>query len=578
MIRQVQLRPDRRGRLLFVIGGFALVFGLVLARLVQLGVADSERTGYIPPPPSLGRPSILDRNGNLLAIDVPSSGLYAEPRLIVDVDEAVEKLTAIFPDIDRRDLYRRLKNGAAFAWIKRQVTPAEEQAAWNAGIPAIGFQREKQRFYPNGSLAAHVLGTVDIDNIGIAGIERWIERQGLEVLRQSGMDLSHRNLEPVSLTLDIRIQHALETELRKAIVKFSAKAGAGLVLDVSNGEILALVSYPDFDPNLPVDALKPDRINRIAAATFEMGSTFKALTTAMALDSGKFTLRSVVDASKPLAFGRFRINDYRGQYRPLTLPEAFIYSSNISMAKMAIAIGPQNLRTFLTRFGQMSRLTTELPESAHPQLPRRWGEIDTATASYGHGIAVTPLQASIAVAALVNGGRLIRPTLIKGAPLEDRLLAHDLIKPETGEALRYLLRLNAKTGSAKKAEIKGYFIGGKTGTAEKVIGGRYSKELNITSFMGIVPVDKPRYLLLTLLDEPKGLPETYGFRTSGWNAVPLGGAVFERILPMLALMPDFEIADVGFPEISSQGVFGSQLFPSSAGAGERDSSPIDGAL
>lgn len=578
MARLVPSRPDHRGRLLFVIGAFVLVIGLMLARLVQLGLSDIQTTGYIPPPPTIGRPSILDRNGNLLAIDVPSSGLYAEPRLIVDVDEAVEKLTAIFPDLDGRDLYRRLKSGAAFAWIKRQVTPAEEQAVWNAGIPAVGFQREKQRVYPNGSLAAHVLGAVDIDNIGIAGIERWIEGQGLEVLRQSGMDLSHRNLEPVTVTLDIRIQHALEAELRKAIAKFSAKAGAGLVLDVTNGEILALVSCPDFDPNLPVDALKPDRVNRIAAATFEMGSTFKALTVAMALDSGQFTLRSVIDASKPLAFGRFRINDYRGQYRPLTLPEAFIHSSNISMAKMAIAVGSENLRTFLARFGQTSRLTIELPESAHPQVPRRWGEIDTATASYGHGIAVTPLQASIAVAALVNGGRLIRPTLIKGAPLEERLLARDLIKPETGEALRYLLRLNAKTGSAKRAEVKGYFIGGKTGTAEKVVGGRYSKELNITSFMGVVPADNPRYLLLTLLDEPRGLLETYGFRTSGWNAAPLGGAVFERILPLLQLMPDFEIADVSFPDISSLGAYGSHLFPSSTSKGERDSPPIDRAL
>lgn len=193
-----------------------------------------------------------------------------------------------------------------------------------------------------------MLGTVDIDNIGIAGIEKWIESQGLDVLRQTGMDLSHQNLQPVTLTLDIRIQHALQIELAKAIEKFGAKAGAGLVLDITNGEVLALASAPDFDPNTPADALKPDRINRIAAATFEMGSTFKALTTAMALDSGQFNIRSVIDASRPLAFGRFRIRDYRGKYRPLSLPEAFIYSSNIAMAKMAIALGPENFRAFLS--------------------------------------------------------------------------------------------------------------------------------------------------------------------------------------------------------------------------------------
>lgn len=209
---------------------------------------------------------------------------------------------------------------------------------------------------------------------------------------------------------------------------------------------------------------------------------------------------------------------------------------------------------------QTKACTTELPESAHPQLPRSWREIDTATASYGHGIAVTPLQASIAVAALVNGGRLIRPTLIKGSDVEERVLAADLIKPETGEAMRFLLRLNARTGSARKAEVKGYFIGGKTGTAEKVVAGRYAKDLNLTSFMGVVPADDPRYLLLTILDEPKGLPETYGFRTSGWNAAPLGGAVFERILPMMSLMPSFDVRDVSFPSIVAQQAYGSELF------------------
>ncbi len=560
MVQRISSRADRRKRIAFLIAVFVVVFLTMLGRLVQLGTAEIETTGYVPKRPSVGRPSILDRNGNLLAIDVPSSGVYAEPRFIVDADEAVEKLTAIFPDLDSRELHQRLKSKAPFAWIKRQVTPAQEQALWDAGIPAVGFQREKRRVYPNGSLAAHVLGTVDIDNIGIAGIEKWIETQGLDVLRQTGMDLSHQNLQPVTLTLDIRIQHALQIELARAIEKFKAKAGAGLVLDITNGEVLALASAPDFDPNTPADALKPDRINRIAAATFEMGSTFKALTTAMALDSGQFDIRSVIDASKPLAFGRFRIRDYLGKYRPLSLPEAFIYSSNISMAKMAIALGPENFRAFLSRFGQMSRLTTELPESARPQLPRSWGQIDTATASYGHGIAVTPLQASIAVAALVNGGRLIRPTLIKGSDVEERLLATDLIKPETGEAMRFLLRLNARTGSARKAEVKGYFIGGKTGTAEKVVGGRYAKDLNLTSFMGVVPADNPRYLLLTILDEPKGLPETYGFRTSGWNAAPLGGAVFERILPMMNLMPTFEVRDVTFPSIAAQNAYGSELF------------------
>ncbi len=541
----LSLRASQRAaatsfRILLLMAGFCGIFLVVVGRLFYLGLQATPEAQWVPKGNTNGRPAILDRNGEALAMDIPITSVYASPKLIVDVDEAVERITAVLPELDRRQLYQRLSSRAQFAWIKRHITPREEQALWNAGIPGLSFQKEKKRFYPNGTLAAHVLGAVNIDNIGISGLEKWIETDGLANLRASGMELASDDLSPVVTTLDIRVQNALEDEIAKAMRKYDAKAGAGLVLDVTNGEVLALASLPTFDPNDPADALKPDRINRIAAADFEMGSTFKALTTAMALESGMFTIHSVIDASKPLAFGRMRIHDFEGKYRPLSVPEAFIYSSNISMAKMAMAVGNERHRAFLQKFGQMEALHTELPETATPIVPRRWSDIVTATASFGHGIAVTPLQASMAVAALVNGGQLIRPTFIKDAQVEPRTLASGLISAETSQALRYLMSLNAETGSAKNARVAGYFIGGKTGSAEKVVAGRYSKTLNITSFMGIVPADKPRYLLLTLLDEPKGLPETYGFRTSGWNAVPLGGAVFERVLPMLGELPSFE--------------------------------------
>lgn len=527
-------------RILILMIGFSVAFFIVVGRLFYLGLQVFPEAQWVPKGSINGRPAILDRNGEALAMDIPITSVYASPKLIVDVDEAVERITAILPELDRRQLYRRLSSGAQFAWIKRHIRPREEQALWNAGIPGLSFQKEKKRFYPKGMLAAHVLGAVNIDNIGISGLEKWIETDGLANLRQSGMELASEDLSPVVTTLDIRVQHALEDEIAKAIIKHDAKAGAGLVLDVENGEVLALASLPTFDPNEPADALEPDRINRIVAADFEMGSTFKALTTAMALDSGMFSIHSVIDASKPLAFGRMRIHDFEGKYRPLSVPEAFIYSSNISMAKMAIAVGKERQQQFLRQFGQMDALRTELPETAMPILPRRWNEVETATVSFGHGIAVTPLQASMGVAALVNGGRLIRPTFVKGTPVDARTFASGLVAAQTSQAIRYLMSLNATAGSAKKARVPGYFIGGKTGSAEKVVAGRYSKELNITSFMGIVPADNPQYLLLTLLDEPKGLPETYGFRTSGWNAAPLGGAVFKRALPMLGELPSFE--------------------------------------
>ncbi|KQY14272.1 penicillin-binding protein [Rhizobium sp. Root73] len=545
MRRTLRSRPQSSGqsrnrRLLLIMAAFLGLFLLMLARLTFLGLLEPPLLATVPKVVANSRPAIVDRNGAILAMDLPITSAFAIPRLIVDIDDAVERITSVFPDLDHRQLYDKLATRAHFAWIKRQITPLEEQALWDAGVPAVSFRSETKRFYPNGALAAHVLGAVNVDNIGISGLEKWMETEGLADLRSSGMDTSADALEPVVTTIDIRVQHALESELKKAIEKYSAKAAAGLVLQVETGEVFALASLPDFDPNAPSAALKPDRINRVAAANFEMGSTFKALTTAMAIDSGRYSIHSVIDASKPLAFGRARIHDFQGKYRPLSLPEAFIYSSNISMAKMALDIGRETHRRFLQQFGQMETLRTELPETATPILPKRWNDIETATASFGHGIAVTPLQASVGVAALVNGGKLIRPTFIKMSALAPRLLGTDLVKAGTTKAMRYLFKLNADVGSARNGRVSGYLIGGKTGTAEKVVDGRYSKTLNITSFMGVVPADAPRFLVLTLLDEPKGLPETHGFRTSGWNAVPTGSAVFSRILPMLGELPSFD--------------------------------------
>ncbi|MER0236610.1 penicillin-binding protein 2 [Fulvimarina sp. MAC8] len=552
-------------RIVMAIAAFAAVYGAIVVRLAEFANDKPTPAVLALSSPSAARPDIVDRNGTTMATDLPASSIFAEPRRIVDVDEAVEKLTAALGDLDPVAMHRLLSSKSGFAWIKRRVTPAERQAVFAQGIPGIGFRTETQRLYPNGPSGAHLLGTVDVDNRGTAGIERWIDREGHASLRDAGLDFTREDLEPVALSIDNRVQHAVRDELVEAIEKFDAVAGSGLVLDVRSGEVIALVSLPDFDPNQPSDALKPDRINRMNVGTYEMGSTFKALNTAMALDSGRFDIRSVLDASKPLQFGRFRINDYRGEKRPLTVPEAFIHSSNIAMAKMAMEIGVDGQRDFLKRFGLLDRLTTELPETASPILPRDWRLLNTATISFGHGLAVTPLQASMAIAALVNGGTLIRPTFIKDAPLDGRILQTGLVSDRTGEALRYLMRLNAEIGSAKKANVEGFHIGGKTGTAEKVVNGRYAKDKVLTSFMGVVPADEPRYLILVMLDEPKGSSETYGFRTSGWNAVPVAGKLIERVVPMLGIAPDWERRPA-FPQMIAAHAFGSERF----GPGRQD--------
>jgi cell division protein FtsI (penicillin-binding protein 3) len=343
--------------------------------------------------------------------------------------------------------------------------------------------------------------------------------------------------QPIRLSIDLRVQHVYAEHLRRAVEIYGAIAAAGLVLDVANGEVIALVSLPDFDPNEPGLALQPDRINRMQVGRYEMGSIYKAITTALALDTGLFTLRSTFDVRRPLTIGSASIDDFRGKKRVLTLPESFIYSSNIAMGRMALAVGAPRVQTFLKTLGQFDKVRTELAESSAPIVPSRWSDVTTATVAFGHGIAVTPLQAAMAVAALVNGGDLITPTFLVGRGLGDRLRAEGVIKPATAEAMRDLMHLNVEAGSARRAALGPLRIGGKTGTSEKVVGGAYSKEKVMTFFVGVAPIDDPRYLFLTILDEPRGLPETFGFRTSGWNAVPVTQRVMSEALPLLGVHP-----------------------------------------
>jgi cell division protein FtsI (penicillin-binding protein 3) len=298
---------------------------------------------------------------------------------------------------------------------------------------------------------------------------------------------------------------------------------------------------PDYDPNNPRQALDPTRINRLTTGVFEMGSTFKALTIAMALDSGKVTLKSAFDARVPLQYGKHIIHDFHPQNRVLTVPEIFTYSSNIGTARMALSIGVENHKAFLKKVGQLERLRTELPESAEPLVPKRWGELNTVTIAFGHGLSVAPLQAMMAISALMNGGNLIPPTFLKRSEEEALAVAKRVIKPETSEKMRYLMRLNVEKGTATRADVKGYYVGGKTGTSEKVVGGRYSKTKVLTAFTAVLPADRPRYTLLIMLDEPQPIAETHGFATSGWNAVPVGGSVVARIAPLLGLEPRYDL-------------------------------------
>jgi cell division protein FtsI (penicillin-binding protein 3) len=528
-----------RGRIGLLILGFAGVYFIIALRLVQLGIepeAHLPKRGSASDSIAASRPHILDRNGKLLASDIKTFSLFGDPQRIIDADEATELVTAVLPDLDAVEVRERLTSKRGFVWLKREITPKQQDEIHRLGLPGIGFLRENRRVYPSGPLAGHVLGHVNIDNAGIAGMEKWIDGRGLAELHQAGL-ASGRALEPVELALDLGVQHAVRDELQTAKEKFKAIAAAGLVLDVDSGEIVSMVSLPDYDPNRPGKSIDKTRLNRLTTGVFEMGSTFKALTVAMALDSGKMTLHSRFDATAPLQYGNFTINDFHPQRRVLTTPEVFIHSSNIGSARMALALGVDAHRAFLKKMGQLDRLRTELPESAEPLVPRNWGELSTVTIAFGHGLSVAPLQSVMATAALVNGGLLIPPTFLKRSAEEARALAKQVIKPETSRQMRYLMRLNVEKGTARRAEVEGYYVGGKTGTSEKVVNGRYAKDKVLTAFMGTFPADQPRYLLLVMLDEPQATPETHGYATSGYNAVPAAGKIIARIAPLLGLMP-----------------------------------------
>jgi len=437
-------------------------------------------------------------------------------------------------------LRERLSSKRGFVWLKREITPSQQREIHRLGIPGVGFLNENKRVYPNGPVVSHVTGLVNIDNQGIAGIEKWLDGQGLAALHMAGL-ATDRLQRPVQLALDLGVQYALRDELIKAREKFKAKASSGVVVDVNTGEIVAMVSEPDFDPNNPKEANDPTRINRLTTGVYEMGSTFKSLTLAMALDSGKVTLDSKFDARASLRYGKFTIHDFEPQGRFLSVPECYTYSSNICFARIAMTMGVEYHKAFLRKMGELDRLRTELPESAEPLVPKNWSELNTMTIAFGQGLSVAPLQAVMGIAALVNGGRLIHPTFLKRSREDADKIAKQVIKPATSEEIRYLMRLTVEKGTARKADVPGYYIGGKTGTADKVVGGRYSKTKVLTSFTAILPADKPRYLLLIMLDEPEGSAETHGFRTSGWNAVPTGAAVISRIAPLLDIPPRFDL-------------------------------------
>ena len=551
-------RLDKSGfRLRLIALAFVGVYGLIDAKLVMLGLSKE-------PPQSLkavasdavsgARPDLLDRNGQMMATDIKTMSVFAEPRRIIDKDEAVELLTAVLPDVDARELRNRIGSRKGFVWVKRGITQKQQEEVYRLGLPGVGFLPENKRVYPNGPVAAHVIGFTNLDNQGIAGIEKWVDGQGLGDLKGAGFDIKPQDLKPISLSIDSKATFAVRDELAKGIEHFKATAGSAAIMDVNTGEMIAYTSLPDYDPNNPVDALDPQHINRLNVGVYEMGSTFKAISIAMALEANKVTLRSTVDARDNLRYGRFTIHDFHATHRILTVPEVFVHSSNIGTARMAMMVGVDGHKAFLRKMGQLTRLQTELPESASPLVPAHWSELNTMTIAFGQGLNVAPLQAMMAVGALANGGSLITPTFLKRDSSDVRADFPKVVRPEVSEALRYLMRVNATLGSAKKIDIPGYFAGGKTGTADKIIHGHYSKDRVNTTFMSIVPADKPKYLFFVMMEDPQAAEGTYGFHTAAWNSGDVCGKIMERVAPLLNLPPNLTLPTAPFPTVAKLGI------------------------
>nr|WP_314258397.1 penicillin-binding protein 2 [uncultured Devosia sp.] len=518
----------------------ALGFAVVMGRLAQLGTINTETLieGRTISEIEASRPPILDRNGLPMAVDVRVPSLYAEPRRIIDVEEAVAAVRTVLPELDEAWLRDRLTGDQGFVWVKRELTPAIRDRIMRLGIPGLDFLTESRRFYPGANDAAHIVGTVNIDSEGIAGIERGIDDGGIAALQAVGL-ARNRSLEPIELTIDMRIQHAMRSELVDAIERYKSIAAGGIMLNARTGEVLAMVSLPDFNPNIPASALEEGRFNRITAGNFELGSVVKTVSFAAALDSGAVTLRDSFDARFPVRFGRFAINDFRGEGRILTVPEIFRYSSNVGTIQMMQQMGKDNYRGFFSRIGFDQSIVTELPERTPPRVAASFSEVAAATASFGHGFSVSPLHMARALAAFVNGGNLVSPTFYPRD--EETALAGStrVISEATSAQMRQLLRFNAVVGSGSRMNrlAIGYRVGGKTGTAEKVIDGRYGTGKNLNVFVTAFPMEDPQYVMLILLDEAS--PETpQSGNTAGWNAGEVSGRIISKVGSMLGIVPE----------------------------------------
>lgn len=509
----------------FCFATFVIAGRLFMVTVLRDGDEPALAEQDLSKPVYMGRANITDRNGEILATTIITSSLHANCKVIQNPQAVADRILTVLPNLKRADLIKRLSSNQRFIWIARHLTPTQRLNILRLGIPGLSFMRDERRIYPQGRLAAHILGYTDVDNHGISGVEKSLDT----TLRTKA--------EPVQLSLDLRLQHVLKDEIAKGIQEFGARGGCGVIFDVSTSEVLAMTSLPDFDPHHASQATQDELFNKVTLGIYEMGSTMKIINTAMALETETVNLASKFDATHPLQVGRFKVTDFRGKNAWLNVAEIFVYSSNIGAAKMALMAGSEKQKNFMQKLGFLNTPQFELPEVGAPMLPKMWNDPATITISYGYGLSISPLQLVTGVGTIVGGGLRKYPTLLKrqGPPPQ----GEQVVSEKTSRIMRELMRLVVKNGTSRKANVPGYMIFAKTGTANLRAGRGYQTDKVMANFIGVLGngYDKPRYIVYIMLDDPKRLQKTHGFNNAGWNAAPIGGRVIARMAPILGLAP-----------------------------------------
>lgn len=547
---QDKARSRAEGRLLLLGLMFFCAFVVIGGRMGTLAssVPEEPRAAAEGNPIIGQRADIVDRNGRLLATNLDTFSLYAHPRQMVDPAHTAAQLAAIFPEMDADRLLADFTGERRFLWLRRQMSPEQMQAVHDIGSPGLLFGPREMRLYPNGSLAAHILGGTrygregvsSAEVIGVAGVERQFD----PFLRDPANEGA-----PLQLSIDLSIQAATERVLAGGMALMNAKGATAVLMDIHSGEIIAMASLPDFDPNSrPQVAVTGDQsdsplFNRAVQGVYELGSVFKIFTIAQAMELGLVTADTIIDTTSPLAWGSFRIRDFRNYGPQNSVTNVIVKSSNVGTARIAMQIGADRQRDFLGQLGLLQATPVELIEAptGAPLLPRNWSEISTMTISYGHGLSSSPLHLAAAYAAMVNGGTKVEPTLLRNT---DPQPGPRVISAAVSQSVVDMLRTTVTEGTASMGDVAGYAVGGKTGTADKprAAGGGYYDDKVISTFAAVFPASDPQYVLITTLDEPVETSGTEPRRTAGWTAVPVAAEIIRRTAPLLGLRPQMDMS------------------------------------